>query len=98
MNVNFIIKMCTSWIDHYCTDPNRDPDTQLSKNQFFMYCFLQISIMKKKNTEMIVFDLFVDIESKHEIQILFFSDFHDIVCDRPPVMVQVPVGRVKPDG
>ena len=69
MNVNVIIKMYTSWIDHYCTDPNRDPDpdTHLSKNQFFMYCFLQISIMKKKNTEMIVFDLFIDIESKHHI-------------------------------
>ena len=66
--------MCTYWIDHYCADPNRDPDTYLIKNQFFMYRFLQISIMKKKNTEMIVFDLFVDIESKHEIQI-YFSRF-----------------------
>jgi len=72
MNVNFIIKMDTSWIDHYCAGPNRDPDTHLSKNQLFMYWFIQISIMKKKNTEMIVFDLFIDIESKHQIQIYFF--------------------------
>ena len=73
MNVNFIIKMGTSWIDHYCTDPNRDPDTHLGKNQFFMYWFIQISIMNnKKNTEMIVVDLLIDIESKHEIQIYFF--------------------------
>ena len=35
MNVNFIIKMCTSWIDHYCTDPIRDPDTHLSKKSLF---------------------------------------------------------------
>ena len=57
MNVNFIIKMDTSWIDRYCTDPNRDPDIYWSKNQFFMYWFLQISIMKGGNTEIIVFDL-----------------------------------------
>ena len=77
-NVNFIIKMGTSLIDHYFTDPNRDPDTYLSKNNFFMYWFLQISSMKKKNTEMIVVDLFTDIESKHQIQI-YFSDFHDLM-------------------
>ena len=79
-NINFIIKMGTSWIDHYFTDPNRDPDTYLSKNNFFMYWFLQISSMKKKNTEMIVFDLFIDIESKHQIQI-YFSDFHDLMSE-----------------
>ena len=37
MNVNVIIRMGSSWIDHYCTDPNRDPDTHVSKNYFFMY-------------------------------------------------------------
>ena len=78
MDFNFSIEMGRSWIDHYCADPNRDPDTHLSKHQFFMYQFLQISIMKKKNTEMIVFDLFIDIESKHEIQI-YFSDFHHLI-------------------
>ena len=39
MDVNFNIEMgmYRSWIDHYCADPNRDPDTHLSKNQIFMY-------------------------------------------------------------
>ena len=35
LNVNFIIKICTPWIDHYCTDPNRDHDTYLSKKLIF---------------------------------------------------------------
>ena len=35
LNVNFSVKMCTSWIDHYCADLNRDPDTYLSKKSIF---------------------------------------------------------------
>ena len=31
LNVNFSIKICTSWIDHYCTDPNSDTDSYVSK-------------------------------------------------------------------
>ena len=46
MNVNFIMKMYTSWIEHYCAVLNHNPDADLSKNQFFMYSLLQISIMK----------------------------------------------------
>ena len=88
MNVNFIIKMDTSWIDRYCTDPNRDPDIYWSKNQFFMYWFLQISIMNKKNTEMIVFDLFIDIESNHEIQIYFFRFSWSRVWIAPPLWLK----------
>ena len=37
---------------------------------------------------MIVFDLFTGIESKHQIKI-YFSDFHDLMCEYPTVLVKV---------
>ena len=54
--------------------------------------------MKKKNTEMIVFDMFVDIESKQEIQIYFFQIFKISYVKRVLVKVETPVECVKSDG
>ena len=46
---------------------------------------------------MIVFDLFIDIESTHEFQIYFFQIFKILPENHVPVMIEVPVERVESD-
>ena len=41
---------------------------------------------------MIVFDLFIDIESTHAFQIYFFQIFNILTENHVPVMIEVPVG------
>ena len=51
--------------------------------------------MKKKNKVMIVFDMFVDIESKQEIQIYFFQIFKISYVRRVLVKVETPIKPIR---
>ena len=56
-----------------------------------MYRFLQILIMNWKKKEMIVFDMFIDIESTDEFSDLFFQIFMISSENRSPVKIEVTV-------
>lgn len=56
-----------------------------------MYRFLQILIMNWKKKEMIVFDMFIDIESTDEFSDLFFQIFMISSEKSGPVKVEVTV-------
>ena len=82
---------------HEWTSFNPNSDFISSKNKFFMCRFLQILIVNWKKKEMIVFDMFIDIESTDEFSDLFFQIFMISSENRSPVKIEVTVRCTESD-
>ena len=77
--------MCTSWIDHYCADLNRDPDTYLSKKSIFHLLIpSDLNYEKEKYRN----DRFryvrrhrTETSNQNKKSRFIFSDFQDFICE-----------------